>query len=140
MPCRWVDSSEPWNPGKSAPSTATRSATAPIVSAFAATTRRNCRNRADETRHSAGATDAESTISIVPHGHDVYGRTLADVFVNGQNVADVMTREGYGKERVKLVLVRQFTTRPTGKEALYTFSPRSWFPVSRNKTVLALGQ
>lgn len=39
----------------------------------------------------------EGTINIVPHGHDVYGRTLADVFVNGQNVAEVMTMEGYGR-------------------------------------------
>ena len=39
----------------------------------------------------------EGTISIVPHGHDVYGRTLADVFVNGQNVADVMIGEGFGR-------------------------------------------
>ncbi len=39
----------------------------------------------------------EGTINIVPHGHDVYGRTLADVFVNGQNVADVMTGEGFGR-------------------------------------------
>ena len=37
------------------------------------------------------------TINIIPHGHDVYGRTLADVFVNGQNVADVMTGEGFGR-------------------------------------------
>ena len=37
------------------------------------------------------------TINIIPHGHDVYGRTLADVFVNGQNVADVMTMEGFGR-------------------------------------------
>lgn len=39
----------------------------------------------------------QGTISIVPHGHDVYGRTLADVFVNGQNVADVMIGEGFGR-------------------------------------------
>ncbi len=39
----------------------------------------------------------EGTINIVPHGHDVYGRTLADVFVNGQNVADVMMGEGFGR-------------------------------------------
>lgn len=39
----------------------------------------------------------EGTIKIVPHGRDVYGRTLADVFVNGQNVAEVMTTEGYGR-------------------------------------------
>ncbi len=39
----------------------------------------------------------EGPINIIPHGHDVYGRTLADVFVNGQNVADVMTGEGFGR-------------------------------------------
>jgi endonuclease YncB( thermonuclease family) len=39
----------------------------------------------------------DGTINIVPHGHDVYGRTLADVFVNGQNVADMMMWEGYGR-------------------------------------------
>lgn len=39
----------------------------------------------------------DGTINIIPHGHDVYGRTLADVFVNGQNVADVMTRAGFGR-------------------------------------------
>ena len=39
----------------------------------------------------------EGTVNIVPHGHDVYGRTLADVFVNGQNVAEVMTMEGFGR-------------------------------------------
>lgn len=38
------------------------------------------------------------SINIVPHGHDVYGRTLADVFVNGQNVAEVMTGEGFGRK------------------------------------------
>lgn len=40
----------------------------------------------------------DGTINIIPHGHDVYGRTLADVFVNGQNVADVMTRAGFGRK------------------------------------------
>ncbi len=40
----------------------------------------------------------EGTIRIVPHGHDVYGRTLADVFIDGQNVADVMTTEGFGRK------------------------------------------
>ncbi|MCS6290131.1 MAG: thermonuclease family protein [Nitrospira sp.] len=37
------------------------------------------------------------TIDIVPHGRDAYGRTLADVFVNGRNVAEVMTGEGFGR-------------------------------------------
>lgn len=39
----------------------------------------------------------QGAIDIVPHGHDVYGRTLADVYVNGQNVADVMMGEGFGR-------------------------------------------
>ncbi len=39
----------------------------------------------------------EGTINIIPHGQDVYGRTLADVFVNGQNVAEVMKMERYGR-------------------------------------------
>ena len=39
----------------------------------------------------------EGPIRIVPHGQDVYGRTVADVFVNGQNVADLLAREGYAK-------------------------------------------
>lgn len=41
----------------------------------------------------------EGPIRIVPHGQDVYGRTVADVFVNGQNVADVLNQEGYAKLR-----------------------------------------
>ncbi|WHZ23965.1 MAG: hypothetical protein OJF47_003077 [Nitrospira sp.] len=40
----------------------------------------------------------EGEIRIVPYGHDVYGRTLADVFVNGHNVAEVMTGEGFGRK------------------------------------------
>jgi endonuclease YncB( thermonuclease family) len=39
----------------------------------------------------------EGTIRIVPHGKDVYERTVADVFVNGQNVAEILMTEGYGK-------------------------------------------
>ena len=39
----------------------------------------------------------EGPVRIVPHGQDVYGRTVADVFVNGRNVADVMKREGFAK-------------------------------------------
>jgi hypothetical protein len=41
----------------------------------------------------------EGTIRIVPHGKDVYDRTVADVFVNDQNVAEILTREGYSKPR-----------------------------------------
>jgi endonuclease YncB( thermonuclease family) len=41
----------------------------------------------------------EGPIRIVPHGQDVYGRTIADVFVNGRNVAEVLAYEGYAKPR-----------------------------------------
>jgi endonuclease YncB( thermonuclease family) len=39
----------------------------------------------------------EGPIRIVPHGQDVYGRTVADVFVNGRNIAEVLKQEGYEK-------------------------------------------
>ncbi|MGE3151488.1 MAG: thermonuclease family protein [Nitrospiraceae bacterium] len=39
----------------------------------------------------------EGAITIVPVSQDVYGRTVADVFLNGQNVADVLIAEGYAK-------------------------------------------
>jgi len=37
------------------------------------------------------------TVSIVPHGRDVYDRLVADVFVNGENVAEILKREGFAK-------------------------------------------
>jgi len=39
----------------------------------------------------------EDPIRIVPHSQDVYGRTVADVFVNGRNVAEVLKQEGFSK-------------------------------------------
>jgi micrococcal nuclease len=39
----------------------------------------------------------EGPIRIVPHGQDVYGRTVADVFVNGKNVAETLKAEGFAK-------------------------------------------
>ena len=39
----------------------------------------------------------EGPIRIVPHGQDVYGRTVADVFVDGRNVAEVLRSEGFAK-------------------------------------------
>ena len=39
----------------------------------------------------------EGPIRLVPHGQDVYARTVADVFVNEQNVAEIMVAEGYGR-------------------------------------------
>lgn len=41
----------------------------------------------------------QGTIRIAPYGQDVYGRTVADVFVDGRNVAEVLVREGYSKPR-----------------------------------------
>lgn len=37
----------------------------------------------------------EGTIRIVPHGKDVYDRTIADVFVNGQNVVEILGFERF---------------------------------------------
>ena len=36
-------------------------------------------------------------VRIVPRGRDVYDRLVADVFVDGQNVAEMLNREGYAK-------------------------------------------
>lgn len=36
-------------------------------------------------------------VRIVLRGRDVYDRLVADVFVDGQNVADLLIREGYSK-------------------------------------------
>jgi len=41
----------------------------------------------------------EGTINIVPHGKDVYGRMLADVFISDRNLAEIMTSEGFAKRR-----------------------------------------
>lgn len=38
-------------------------------------------------------------VTIVPRAEDVYGRTVADVYVGGQNVADVLRQEGFQKAR-----------------------------------------
>lgn len=39
------------------------------------------------------------SIRIEPRGRDVYDRLVADVYVNGQNVADTLISEGYEKTR-----------------------------------------
>ena len=36
-------------------------------------------------------------VRIVPHGRDVYDRVVADVFVDGQNVAEMLQVEGFAK-------------------------------------------
>jgi endonuclease YncB( thermonuclease family) len=38
-------------------------------------------------------------VTIVPRAEDVYGRLVADVYVGGKNVADVLRREGFDKPR-----------------------------------------
>ena len=48
------------------------------------------RQRLDQLLH-------EGSIRVVPRGQDIYGRTVADVFVDGRNVAEVLRQEGYGK-------------------------------------------
>lgn len=39
------------------------------------------------------------SVRIIPRGQDVYDRTVADVFVDGQNVAEMLSKEGYAKPR-----------------------------------------
>jgi endonuclease YncB( thermonuclease family) len=41
----------------------------------------------------------EGPVVIIPQALDKYGRTLADVFVNDRNVAEVLKDEGYAKNR-----------------------------------------
>ncbi|HEV8540123.1 MAG TPA: thermonuclease family protein [Nitrospiraceae bacterium] len=41
----------------------------------------------------------EGPVMIIPQALDKYGRTLADVFVNDRNVAEVLKDEGYAKQR-----------------------------------------
>jgi hypothetical protein len=40
----------------------------------------------------------EGPVTVIPEAKDVYGRTVADVFVNQKNVSDIMTTEGYAKK------------------------------------------
>jgi len=41
----------------------------------------------------------EGTVTMVTDVLDLYGRTLADVYVDGRNVAEVLKTEGYAKPR-----------------------------------------
>lgn len=36
-------------------------------------------------------------VTIIPRAIDKFGRTVADVFVNGRNVADILKSEGLAK-------------------------------------------
>ena len=42
---------------------------------------------------------AAGPITVVPRLEDIYGRTVADVYVGGRNVADVLRAEGFDKPR-----------------------------------------
>jgi micrococcal nuclease len=44
---------------------------------------------------------ASGPITIVPRLEDIYGRTVADVYVEGRNVAAVLRSEGFDKPRVR---------------------------------------
>lgn len=39
----------------------------------------------------------EGPVLVIPYGQDTYGRTLAEVYVNNRNVAEVMKEEGHDK-------------------------------------------
>jgi nuclease-like protein len=41
---------------------------------------------------------SQGNIRLIPHGKDVYGRMLADVFIGERNVADIMTAEGFARK------------------------------------------
>ena len=41
----------------------------------------------------------EGPVLVIPYGQDAYGRTLAEVYVNNRNVAEVMKEEGHNKQR-----------------------------------------
>jgi len=41
----------------------------------------------------------EGAVLVVPQTLDVYGRIVADVYVNDANVAEVLKEEGYAKAR-----------------------------------------
>lgn len=39
----------------------------------------------------------QGQVLVIPYGQDTYGRTLAEVYVNNRNVAEIMKEEGYDK-------------------------------------------
>lgn len=55
------------------------------------------RPRSREATNRLIALVGEGPVTIVPRAEDVYGRTVADVFVRGHNVADILRREGFEK-------------------------------------------
>lgn len=43
----------------------------------------------------------EGPVTIVPRAQDIYGRTVADVYVGDRDVAGVLRREGFGVARTR---------------------------------------
>lgn len=41
----------------------------------------------------------QGSVRMIPRGKDVYDRLVADVFVDGRNVAEMLAQEGYAKPR-----------------------------------------
>jgi endonuclease YncB( thermonuclease family) len=41
----------------------------------------------------------EGPVTILPRAEDVYGRTVADVYAGGRDVAAILRREGFAKPR-----------------------------------------
>jgi micrococcal nuclease len=56
--------------------------------------------RGQAARQRLGQLLASGPITIVPRLEDIYGRTIADVYVGGRNVATVLRSEGFDKPRV----------------------------------------
>ncbi len=50
-----------------------------------------------EAAHRLAAMLEEGRVTIVPRSRDIYGRTVADVFMNGENLAERMIAEGYAR-------------------------------------------
>ena len=76
-------------------------------------------------------------LTIVRHGHDVYCRTLAEVYVNGTNVATVMNAEGYAKPGATSVRFRRRAGPRAGGGARWSTDTRvcrSWdCPTARSR-------
>lgn len=50
-----------------------------------------------EAAHHLAALLQEGQVTIIPRSRDIYGRTVADVFMNGQNLAERMIAEGFAR-------------------------------------------
>src|SRR5437667_190894 len=76
-------------------------------------------------------------IVVVRHGRDVYCRTLADVYVNGWNVAAVLRSEGFEKAKPAVIRFRRRAGPRAGAGARWspdTRACRSWdCPTARSR-------